>query len=182
MRKAIGLIELKSTPIGIKVADTMLKTANIELILSNPICPGKYIILISGNTAAVENSIKAGILEAGIFLIDSHILNNVHPKVLPAILGVSKVDNIKSIGIIETMSALSSIKASDIALKASNVDLLDLRIAKGLGGKGFFIICGEIGAIKSAIKSCTNELKNTGDIISCVEIASPHKDLLDKLI
>ena len=47
MKKAIGLVEIKSIPIGIETADEMLKAANVELIMANPICPGKYMILIS---------------------------------------------------------------------------------------------------------------------------------------
>lgn len=70
MKKSIGLVELKSIPIGIEVADMMLKTANVELVLANPICPGKYVIIVSGNVGSVENAIKAGKDEAGIFLIE----------------------------------------------------------------------------------------------------------------
>ncbi|MGL5313492.1 MAG: BMC domain-containing protein [Peptostreptococcaceae bacterium] len=182
MRKAIGLVELKSIPIGIEVADVMLKTANVELILANPICPGKYIILISGNVGAVENAVKAGKMAADIFLIESHILNNIHENVLPALTGTLEPQHIKSIGVIETISALTSIKAGDIALKAANVDLIEIRVARGLGGKGFLMMCGEIASVKSAVKSCLNELADSGAIISTSTIASPHKDLIDKLI
>ena len=48
MKKAIGLVELKSTPIGIQTADEMVKAANVELVLANPVCPGKYMIVVSG--------------------------------------------------------------------------------------------------------------------------------------
>ena len=46
MKKSLGLIEMKSIPVGIQVADEMLKAANVEIILSTPICPGKYITMI----------------------------------------------------------------------------------------------------------------------------------------
>ena len=91
------------------------------------------------------------------------------------------IDNVKSIGAIETISALTAIKAGDIAVKASNVKLIETRIAKGLGGKGFLILTGEISAVKSAIKSCLNELEDSGSIISTSVISSPHKSLIEKL-
>lgn len=182
MRKAIGLVELKSIPIGIKVADTMLDTANVNLILANPICPGKFIILISGNVGAVESAIKAAKKEGDIFLIESYILNNIHENILPALSGTNEITNIKSIGAIETISALTSIKAADIALKAANVDIVEIRVARGLGGKGFLIVSGEISSVNSAIKSCISELGESGEITSTSIIASPHKDLIDKLM
>lgn len=182
MKKAIGLIELKSIPIGIQTADEMLKSANVELILANPICPGKYMILISGEVGAVNNSIQRGINVADVFLVESHIINNVHEDVLIAVSGVSDVTDIKSIGAIETISALTAIKAADIAVKSSNIKLLEVRVAKGLGGKGFLIMTGEISSIKSAVKSCENELGKMGEITSTSVIASPHKSLIDKLV
>lgn len=182
MKKSIGLVELKSIPIGIEVADTMLKTANVELILANPICPGKYVIIVSGNVGSVENAIKAGKDKAGIFLIESHVINNIHEDVIPALTGTIELVNIKSIGCIETISALTAIKAGDIALKSSNIELIEIRLARGLGGKGFIVMCGDIASINSAIKSCTNELQESGEITSTSSIASPHKDLIYKLM
>ena len=148
MKKAIGLVELKSTPIGIQTADEMVKAANVELVLANPVCPGKYMIVVSGDVGAVKNSVERG----------------------------------KSIVAIETISALTILKAAYIAVKASNVQLIEVRIAKGLGGKGFLIMTGEISSVKSAIKSCENELAKLGEITSTSIIASPHKSLLEKIV
>ena len=44
---------------------------------------------------------------------------------------VAKEHILKSIGAIETISALTAIKAGDVAVKASNVKLIETRIAKG---------------------------------------------------
>lgn len=181
MKKAIGLMELKSIPIGIETADEMLKAANVDLIMANPICPGKYMILISGDVGAVKSSIETGKKVADIFLVEYHIINNVHEDVLISLSGYSEIDKVKSIGAIETISALTAIKAGDVAVKASNVKLIETRIAKGLGGKGFFILTGEVSAVKSAIKSCLNELGESGSIISTSVISSPHRSLIEKL-
>ena len=46
MGKSIGLLELKSIPVGIETADAVLKAANVELLTATPTCPGKYLSLI----------------------------------------------------------------------------------------------------------------------------------------
>ena len=181
MKKAIGLIEIKSIPIGIETADEMLKSANVELIMANPICPGKYIILITGDVGSVKSAVESGKKIAGIFLVESYVINNIHEDVLVSLTGFTEIDNIKSIGAIETISALTAIKAGDIVVKSSNVKLIETRIAKGLGGKGFLILTGEVSAVKSAVKSCLNELSKSGSIISTSVVSSPHKSLIEKL-
>ena len=34
---------------GIQTADEMVKAGNVELLLSTPICPGKYVIIVGGH-------------------------------------------------------------------------------------------------------------------------------------
>lgn len=182
MAQSIGLLELKSIPVGMETADEMLKAASVELLLATPICPGKYIIIVSGNVGAVKSSVKAGIGMAETFLVGHHIINNVHESIPAAISGTAEVTNVSAIGIIETISALTAVTAGDIAAKASNVRLIEIRIARGLGGKGFLIFTGEISAVKSAINSCLNELKETGEITSHSVISSPHKDLIKSIM
>ena len=69
----------------------------------------------------------------------------------------------------------------DYAAKAANVRLMEIRIARGLGGKGFVILTGEVSAVRSAVKAAMNQLEETGDITSSSVIASPHPGLIDKL-
>jgi microcompartment protein CcmL/EutN len=160
----------------------MLKSANIELILSTAICPGKYISLISGDVGSVKNAVKTGETTGGIFLIDSFVISNVHENVFPALTATTDINNVISLGIVETMSAISSIMAGDIAVKAANVELLEIRVARGLGGKGFVLMTGEISAVKSAVNACKDGLGDSGDIVSTVVIAAPSQELIEKLL
>jgi microcompartment protein CcmL/EutN len=57
---SIGLIELTSVASGFQVCDTMLKAANVELILSRSICSGKYMVMVRGEVGAVEAAVSAG--------------------------------------------------------------------------------------------------------------------------
>lgn len=182
MKKSIGFVELKSIPVGIQTADEMLKAGNIEILLATPICPGKYVIIVSGQVGPVKAAMAKAEMVAGIYLIENYHIDNINEKVLPAISGVTEVGDVKAIGSIETISALTSVIAGDIAVKAAKVDIVDIRIARGLGGKGFLVITGEVSSVKSAIQACLNKMGEEGVITSTSVIASPHKDLIPSIL
>ena len=50
----------------------------------------------------------------------------------PAITGTIDIGKIDSLEIVETITAVASVIAGDTALKAANIELLEIRIAKGL--------------------------------------------------
>ena len=179
---SIGLLELKSIPIGIETADEMIKAANVKLLTASPTCPGKYIIIISGQVGAVKSSMNVGQRVAGSFMVGHHIINNVHESLPAAILGVTEVEKISSIGVIETISALAAVNAADVAAKAAKVEMMEIRIARGLGGKGFLVFTGEVSSVRSAVKACSTVMGETGEIISHCVIPSPHKDLIKQLL
>lgn len=182
MNKSIGLLEFKSIAKGIEVADEILKAADVELVMSTPICPGKYIIIISGRVGSVNTGISVGQKLGGFYLIDTYNIPNIHNAVLPALTGTTDIEKVRDIGIIETMSAISSIKMADIAVKSSNIDLIEVRIARGLGGKGFLVMTGEISSINSAVKACQNGMADQGEILCASILSSPTKDILDHVL
>ncbi|HWQ78609.1 MAG TPA: BMC domain-containing protein [Anaerovoracaceae bacterium] len=182
MKKSIGMIEYRSIAKAIESTDAMLKAANVELILSAPQCPGKFVSIVSGEVSAVENAVRAGKLAADVFVIEDYIIANVSEDIFPALSGSANYDRIESLGVIETMSAITSIMAGDIAAKSGNVKLIEIRIARGLGGKGFTILTGELASVKSAMRSCEEKLKETGAIVSAVVIASPSKSLIEAIV
>jgi len=61
------------------------------------------------------------------------------------------------------------------------VELIDIRIKIGLGGKGILVLTGELSAVKSAAQACLNEFKDTKEIIDISVMSSPHKELINKL-
>lgn len=182
MKKSIGMIEYRSIAKAIESTDIMLKAANVELILSTPVCPGKYVSIVSGEVGAVESAVKAGKMAGDIFVIEDYIIPNINEEVFPALSGTSSYDQIDSLGIIETMSAITSIMAGDIAIKAGNIKLIEIRIARGLGGKGYVILSGELATVKSALQSCEEKLKETGSIVCSTVIASPTKELISAIV
>ncbi|MBI2498174.1 MAG: BMC domain-containing protein, partial [Opitutae bacterium] len=83
--KSIGMVELSSVVAGFLVADAALKAGTVRLVLSRSICSGKYMVLIGGDTAAVEAAVAAGVEAANGCLIDSLVIPNLHPDVFVAI-------------------------------------------------------------------------------------------------
>ena len=116
----------------------MLKAGNVRLLLSRSICSGKYMVLIGGETAAVEAAVAAGAEAANGCLIDSFVIANVHPDVFTALGRTQPVRAERRAGhprIVQRRHARS--QAADAAAKAADVQLLEIRLAMALGGKAF---------------------------------------------
>ena len=73
---AIGLVELNSIAKGFEVCDAMAKTAEVTVLTAKSICPGKYIVMIGGDVAAVGDERRSqpehgsGIVSARIVVRD----------------------------------------------------------------------------------------------------------------
>ena len=91
MGLAIGMVELNSIARGIETCDYMVKAAQIQLLRSSTVCPGKYLILIGGETGDVRASMKEGMLRGGECVVDTLMLPNVHPSLIPAMSGTTQV-------------------------------------------------------------------------------------------
>ena len=173
--KAIGMIELNSIAKGVEAGDEMLKTADVDLIMAQPICAGKYMVLVSGDVDSVERAREVGKEVSGEFLVDDFVIPNVHSSVFPALTATTRIHDIDSLGVIETFSVASSIMAADAAVKAADVDIIEIRCATGLGGKSFLYLTGDVASMNSAVQAGIDILQNTGLILSYVIIPSPSK-------
>jgi microcompartment protein CcmL/EutN len=181
MHNAIGLIELCSIAKGYEVTDVLLKTSGSELVEAHSVCPGKFIVMITGSTADVESSLDKGVEISEDAFVDKLLIPNIDPQLIPAITGTSMIEELDALGIIETFSAASCIVAADAAAKAANVKLIDIRIANALGGKAYVTLTGEVGAVRSAVIAGCNTIKDEGILIRKVIIPSPHQDLARSL-
>jgi microcompartment protein CcmL/EutN len=151
---AIGLIELTSIANGYEVADAMLKGAKVEMVFNRTICPGKFMVMVAGDTAAVKSSLEAGLALGGDTVVDDLLIPNVSPEVFPAISGTRIIETTGALGIIETFSVASIIEAADAAVKAANVQLMEIHLAMAIGGKGYVTLTGDVAAVRTAVESC----------------------------
>lgn len=177
MNKAIGMVEYQTVSAGITAADLMIKTANIEVLQATVICPGKYITIISGELSAISAAIDAAKHQLGEKLTDSFVLGNPHEDIFPALYGGASVENAKSLGILETFSTPAIIVAADTAAKTSDVSLIELRIARGMGGKSFMLLTGDVAAVTAAIESARVRVGDEGLLLDSSVIPNPDKSL-----
>lgn len=177
MAKAIGMLEYTTVSTGIQATDMMVKTSEVELIEAQVVCPGKYISLICGDLSAVKAAIDAAKTNFGEKLIDTFILGNPHEGIFPAIYGSAEVEHPRALGVLETYSAASIIVAADVAAKTSEVTLIELRIARGMCGKSYMTLTGEVAAVTAAIEKAKQEVGENGMLLDCSVIPGPSEKL-----
>jgi microcompartment protein CcmL/EutN len=181
-KNSIGLVELGSIAAGFEACDAMLKTADVELVLARTICSGKYIVLVRGDVAAVEASVQAGARSAGVAVIDTFVIPNVHESLFPALAGTTKIETLGALGALESFSVASLIEAADAAAKAAQVQVMEVRLAMALGGKAFATLTGNVAAVESAVAAGAQVLAQKGLLVNKVVIPSPRPELLNEMI
>lgn len=182
MSKAIGMVEYKTVAAGITAADAMVKTADISIIEAQTVCPGKYIAIISGDLSAVKAAVDNAKTLHGNHLINSFVLGNPHESIFPAIYGAAKIEEVSALGVMETYDASSIIVAADEAAKTAIVDLVELRIARGMCGKSYLMLTGDVAAVEAAIERAKNAVKDDGMYLDSTVIAHPDAKIRDAIL
>jgi microcompartment protein CcmL/EutN len=182
MGPAIGLLELCTIARGIEVADSILKESAIELLAATSVQPGKYVMLFTGSVEDLRSALRRGAELAGPDLVDQLLIPQVHEQVELGLRRRGSVNgSIDALGVVETTTVASAILAADVALKTSTVDLLELRIANGLGGKSYFTITGEVSDVRSSVMSSARFAQERGLLARDVVIPHPHPALVRHL-
>lgn len=179
LEPAIGLLELCSIARGVEVADAILWESDIELLFATPVQPGKYVMLFTGSVQDLRSALRRGAELAGGDLVDQLLIPQVHPQVETALRRrdghvQGRVD---AVGVVETTTVASAIQAADVALKQATVDLLELRIANGLGGKSYVSLTGEVSDVRSSVAAGAGDAEASGHLARQVVIAKPHPEL-----
>jgi microcompartment protein CcmL/EutN len=180
--RSIGLIELTSIAAGFAVADTMLKAGNVRLLLSRTICSGKYMVLIGGETAAVQSAVAAGAEAANGCLIDEFVIPNVHPDVFAALGRTQPAPVDGALGVLESFNVATLIRAADAAAKAAAIQLIEVRLAMALGGKAFCTMTGDVGAVQSAMAAGRQLIAESGMLVNAVILSRPHPDVYREVV
>ena len=181
MYQAVGVMELKSIAKGIEAADDALKSAGIRLVSAHPSCPGKYEIILTGSVSNVTAAVDHVKERFGDVIVDSCVMGRIDEQVITALYGTQVVAKQGSLGIVETYSASSAIKAADIAVKTSRVEIYELRLSRGMGGKGVLLVTGEVGDVTAAVEAGTKYAKEQSLYNYSAVIAAPHEELWEQL-
>lgn len=182
MRKAIGMVEYKTVSAGMSAADVLVKTAEVDILEAKPVCPGKYMVLISGDLSAVRAAVDAAAKQYPATLIDNFVLGNPHESIFSALYGAGDVGNPDALGIIETFSSSAAIVAADVAAKTALVDLIELRLSRGMCGKSYLLLTGEIAAVQAAIDKAKAGAGENGMLLDSAVIPHPDAKLWQSIL
>lgn len=182
MSKAIGMAEYKTVSAGVMAADSMVKTSDVDIIEAQTVCPGKYIVIITGDLSAVKAAVETARVQHDQQLIGSFVLGNPHESIFPAIYGATDIEKISALGIMETYDAASIIVAADEAAKTAIVDLIELRIARGMCGKSYLMLTGEVAAVEAAIERAKRAAGEEGMYLDSSVIAHPDPKICHTIL
>ena len=179
---SIGFLEFSSIAKGIEAADAVCKAAQVNLIFARACCPGKYFLLFSGEVAAVAASLEAGEAIAGGYVVDHCLIPRVHPQVVKAIHATAAPQACGALGVMEFYSVTAAIYAADAAVKAADVELVELRLATGIGGKAFVALTGEVAAVHEGVCCGIGAQESQGMTLAHVVIANPALEVFESLL
>jgi microcompartment protein CcmL/EutN len=177
MHVAIAAIETSSIAQGAVVGDAMVKTAEVELLEARALSPGKYWVLIGGGVAEVRSAFAAGVAAAAETLLDSLFIPQLHEMVTPALRGDVKGEDDDALGVLETLTAAAAIVAADRAAKAARVLVRTIRLANGLGGKGYVYLSGDVADVQAAVEAGRAEALANGLLVRSVVIPRLHPQM-----
>ncbi|MCD6497566.1 MAG: BMC domain-containing protein [Deltaproteobacteria bacterium] len=179
---AVGYVETRSVARGVEVADVMAKTSDVRIETAMPTCPGKFLVMATGLVAAVRTAVEVGVAVAGETMTDFTVIPSVHPDVIPALGGMVDVETIEALGVIETFTMASAVRAADEAVKTADVRLIEVRLGRGLAGKAFVMLTGHVAAVRAAVEAGVKALADEALILGTTVIPSPHPQILDKIL
>jgi len=182
MPVAIAAIETSSIAQGAVIGDAMVKTAEVELLEARTLSPGKYWVLIGGEVGPVRASFRRGVEVAAETLLDSLLIPQIHDSVLAAIAGLAPKLDHDALGVIETMTAAATIVAADAAAKAADVVVRDIKLANGLGGKGFLYLTGAVSDVQAAVDAGRAEALKRGLLTRSVVVPRLHAQMKAKVL
>ncbi len=159
----------------------MVKRAPVDVTFAGTVHPGNYLVLVGGDVAVVEEAYAAGIESGRTALLDQIFLPAVHPDIVIALRGKrGKVEG-DTLGIVETRTAVSTVRAADRGLKGAHVRLVEIKLADRLGGKAYCIFSGTLSDVEAAIDHAVGDMTVDGSLVAKVVIPQFHEEMLTNL-
>lgn len=181
LQPAIAMLELASIAQGVRTGDAMVKRAPVDVIYAGTVHPGKYLILVGGDVASVEEALAAA-QEHPACTLDALFLPHAHEHVTRALRGHRAVDaEGEAIGLFETATVCSTIRGADAACKGADITLRDIHLADDLGGKAYCVFQGPVAEVEIAIELAEASLDRPELLAGSVVIPQLADDMRDNL-
>lgn len=181
MSMCIGFLEYISVGKGIEAADLISKNTAVDILLSSPNCPGRYQILFTGDVDAVQRAVELAEARADFNFLDSMVIPRVEDKLVSALYSPGEVEIKDGIAIFEAMTMTAVLEGADAMVKAAEVDIVELRLGKGLAGKSFVTVTGALQDLRAGMDAALDAVKNRGVLISSVILPSVDRELVRHL-
>lgn len=180
---AIALLEFDSISTGIVAGDAMVKVSPIGSIYAGTVHPGHYLVLVSGDTASVEIALTTGSEVGKARLKDAVFLPDIHPDVTAAIVEGAPAASLseEALGIVETETVAAVIDAADAGVKTADVTVSAVRMADGLGGKGYVLFSGVVAEVEAAVEAAAERAQPHGALVRSDVISQLHEEMADNL-
>jgi microcompartment protein CcmL/EutN len=179
---ALALVELPTVVLGIRVADAMAKRVAFDVLRAGTVQPGRYLVLVGGSVASVTEGVAAAREITEGRHLDLLFLPLVARPVVDAMIGTSakKVDA-EALGILETKTVAATLAAADAAVKGANVDIVEIHLADGLGGKGYALLAGAVSDVEAAIEVGSRASGVAEQLIDSATIAQLQSEIWTEL-
>lgn len=178
---ALGLIELSSIVRGVVVSDAMVKRAPVELWDAYPVSRGRFLIFIKGGVAEVSESMEAGLECAQEMTVDSLFLPQAHQAIHYGMDGEYSKPRVDALALLECTQVAATLLAVDAGLKAADVQLVRLHLAKGISGKAYFMLAGPLHEAEAALDAAT-DIISMSVIVSREIIPAAHQDMTLRIL
>jgi len=177
---ALALLEFADIPLGYVATDVALKASPVAYVKSGTIGAGRFLTLLGGTPAAVDEAFGAGTGAGAAALLDSLFLADADERLVAVVLGARCSRIPGSLAIIETRTATAAVRAAEFTLKGARVALAELRLAdSGLAGKGLAVLRGELHDLEAALDiAVANAADGSAGLVSRI-IAAPHEGLAE---
>ncbi len=181
MSRALACVELSSIARGVRLLDAIVKRAPVVLRHHGRHSGGKYVILIEGAIADVEESYDDALQNCGDTLIDHMMLAQVHERVWDALDGRAAAAAAPFAALmVETTTLACNIEALDFVVKLVDANVVDWQLGNGIGGKGYFAVQAAQADLDYARDELLIRLP-TDRLVALDLIANPHPEMLGAL-
>lgn len=177
MSRALGCVELQSLARGVRVLDVMVKRAPVTVRHHGRHSTGKYVILIEGAVADVEESYEDALQHCGDTLLDHMFLPLAHDRVWSALDGEYAPADERAALMVETSTLACCIESMDFAIKLVDASVADLQLGNGIGGKGYYVLQAEQYDLEYARDELLIRLP-AERLVGIDLIANPHPEML----
>jgi microcompartment protein CcmL/EutN len=180
---ALAALDLASIARGYKTLDAIVKRATVKIDLARAVSSGRFVIVMAGDIAEVEESYSAALEMAGSNLVDHVAITSPHEQLVRALKKAASCHasegwhpSSRSLLIAEFDTVSTTLRAAEVSLKNCDVQVSSMRLAEGIAGKGVVILHGDLCEIEAATQAIMSRVQGER-IVALESIANPHLEI-----